>query len=93
MLATKDTEGFLANFSGLARRIIAVPVHQEKGLPPEQIAAAAERAAIPARHRSSIEEALRAIAKLELDRPARIVIAGSLYLAGEALAANGTPPE
>lgn len=93
MLATKDTDGFLANFSGLVRRVIAVPVNQEKGLPPEQIAAAAERAAIPARHRPNIEEALRAVAKLELDRPARIVITGSLYLAGEVLAANGTPPE
>ena len=26
MLATKDCEGFLRNFSGLARRVIAVPI-------------------------------------------------------------------
>ena len=34
MLATKDSEGFLRNFAGLARRVIAVPIpSQEKGLP------------------------------------------------------------
>src|SRR6185295_5501775 len=30
MLATKDSAGFLRNFSGLARRLIAVPIHQDK---------------------------------------------------------------
>jgi dihydrofolate synthase/folylpolyglutamate synthase len=33
MMATKDGEGFLRNFSGLARRVITVPIHQEKALP------------------------------------------------------------
>src|SRR5471030_2487982 len=38
MLSTKDSEGFLRNFSGLARRLIAIPVHQDKGLPAETLA-------------------------------------------------------
>src|SRR5215204_1834563 len=39
MLATKDCDGFLRNFAGLARRVIAVPiVGQEKAFPPETIA-------------------------------------------------------
>ncbi|MGZ5999544.1 MAG: bifunctional folylpolyglutamate synthase/dihydrofolate synthase, partial [Rhizomicrobium sp.] len=33
MLATKDSEGFLRNFSGLARKLIAIPIQQEKTLP------------------------------------------------------------
>ncbi len=33
MLSTKDSEGFLRNFSGLARRVIAIPIHQDKALP------------------------------------------------------------
>ncbi|MGZ5934917.1 MAG: bifunctional folylpolyglutamate synthase/dihydrofolate synthase, partial [Rhizomicrobium sp.] len=32
MLATKDSAAFLRNFSGLARRLIAVPIHQDKSL-------------------------------------------------------------
>jgi dihydrofolate synthase/folylpolyglutamate synthase len=30
--------------------------------------------------------------RFELDPPPRILITGSLYLAGEVLKANGTPP-
>ena len=36
--------------------------------------------------------ALTAIARFDLDPPPRILITGSLYLAGAVLAANGTPP-
>ena len=42
MLASKDCEGFLRNFTGLARRVIAVPVPAaEKGLSAEAVADAA----------------------------------------------------
>src|SRR5260370_9046373 len=41
MLSTKDIEGFLLNFTGLARALIAVPIPQDKGLPPEATPAAA----------------------------------------------------
>jgi dihydrofolate synthase/folylpolyglutamate synthase len=82
----------LVNFAGLARRIIAVPIHQDSTHSPEAIAAAARRAGISAALGSSIEAALAAIGALELDPPPRILITGSLYLAGEALAANGTFP-
>jgi dihydrofolate synthase/folylpolyglutamate synthase len=92
MLATKDFEGFLGNFAGLARRVVAVPVSQEKGLPAETLAKGAERVGIPATTASSIEDALTSITRLRLEASPRILIIGSLYLAGEALAANGTPP-
>jgi folylpolyglutamate synthase/dihydropteroate synthase len=42
--------------------------------------------------RPDIATALAHIAALDLDPPPRILITGSLYLAGEVLAANGTPP-
>jgi dihydrofolate synthase/folylpolyglutamate synthase len=93
MLATKDCEGYLRNFSGMARRVIAIPVpHQEKSLSAEAVAQAARSAGIPAEHYGSIEEALAAARRLELEPAPRILIAGSLYLAGEVLAMNGTPP-
>jgi dihydrofolate synthase / folylpolyglutamate synthase len=94
MLATKDVEAFLANFAGLARRVIAVPIpHQEKTRHPDAIADAARRVGLAAEARESIEDALARIAQLNLQPAPRILVTGSLYLAGEALAANGTVPE
>jgi len=92
MLATKDLEGFLVCFQGLARRLFALPVAGENTRRPEEIAAAAVRVGIAAETASGIEVALEKIATLPLEAPPRVLIAGSLYLAGEVLAANGTPP-
>ncbi len=92
MLSTKDAEGFLRNFAGLARRLIAVPLDQDKGLAPDAIAAIARSVGIPAAGAASVEDALLAIGTLELSPAPRILITGSLYLAGAVLAANGTPP-
>ena len=93
MMATKDGEGFLRNFSGLARRVITVPIHQEKALPAAALAEIAQNAGIPALARDDVESALTVAARLELAPAPRVLITGSLYLAGEVLAANGTPPE
>ncbi len=41
---------------------------------------------------SSVDAALRTLAGLAYDVPPRILITGSLYLAGHVLSANGTPP-
>ncbi|HEX2654564.1 MAG TPA: folylpolyglutamate synthase/dihydrofolate synthase family protein [Xanthobacteraceae bacterium] len=92
MLATKDVQGFIANFAGLTRRIIAVPVRQEKALPPDAIVAAARQAGIAAESRETFEDAFAAINRLSLEPAPRILITGSLYLGGEVLAANGTVP-
>jgi dihydrofolate synthase/folylpolyglutamate synthase len=40
-----------------------------------------------------VESAIDLAGKLELEPSPRILITGSLYLAGEVLAANGTPPQ
>jgi len=93
MMSTKDSEGFLRNFSGLARRVIAVPIHQDKALPAAALAEVAGGVGIPAMARADIESALATAGHLDLEPPPRILITGSLYLAGEVLAANGTPPE
>ena len=62
---------------------------QDKGVPPDD-----DRRVAPRRHSgdaaTSIEQALASPAELDLDPPPRILITGSLYLAGEVLAANGT---
>ena len=92
MLSTKDAEGFLHNFTGLARRVITVPIHQDKALPPAALADIARDIGIPALARDDVESALVTIGKLELAPAPRVLITGSLYLAGEVLDANGTPP-
>jgi dihydrofolate synthase/folylpolyglutamate synthase len=93
MLSTKDCGGFLSNFTGLARRMIAVPVPgADKGLAAETVADAARAIGLPATSRDNLDEAFDAVRKLDLDPPPRILITGSLYLAGEVLRENGTPP-
>jgi dihydrofolate synthase/folylpolyglutamate synthase len=94
MLANKDAEGFLKNFTGLARRIVTLPIpQQENSFSAAALAAAARAIGLPAQECPDLETALAAIGHLDLDQPPRILITGSLYLAGAALALNGTPPE
>jgi dihydrofolate synthase / folylpolyglutamate synthase len=93
MLSTKDSAGFLRNFSGLARRVIAVPMHHDKAVPAAALAEIASGVGIPALSRDTIESALTVAGKLDLEPAPRVLVTGSLYLAGEVLAANGTPPE
>jgi dihydrofolate synthase / folylpolyglutamate synthase len=93
MLASKDCTGFLQNFAGLARRIVAVPIpQQENAVPPSALAEAARAVGIPAEVSADLESAMAAIGTFSLDQRPRILVTGSLYLAGAALDANGTPP-
>ena len=94
MLSSKDCEGFLRNFTGLARRMIAVPVPgAEKSVTAEALADCARGIGLSATSRDNLEEALGAVRKLDLDPPPRVLITGSLYLAGEVLKQNGTLPQ
>jgi dihydrofolate synthase / folylpolyglutamate synthase len=93
MLSTKDCEGFLRNFTGLARHLIAVPINNEKAVPAAELSGIARGIGIPSIAREDIGGALAAAADLALTPAPRVIITGSLYLAGEILALNGTPPE
>jgi dihydrofolate synthase/folylpolyglutamate synthase len=92
MLSTKDPSAFLRNFAGLALRVVGVPLAQEKTQPAEAIAAAARAIGIPADACPTVEDALAFVGAFDLAPPPRILITGSLYLAGEVLALNGTLP-
>jgi dihydrofolate synthase/folylpolyglutamate synthase len=93
MLTTKDNAGFLKHFSGLARRVIAVPIANDKAVPAAALAGIARDVGIPALARDDLESAIDIAGKLDLEPAPRVLITGSLYLAGEVLAANGTPPQ
>jgi dihydrofolate synthase/folylpolyglutamate synthase len=93
MMANKDAHAFLANFAGLTRHIIAVPVpDREGGMPPDGLADAARALGMRVETLSGVEAALQSLARLAYEVPPRILITGSLYLAGPVLAVNGTPP-
>jgi dihydrofolate synthase/folylpolyglutamate synthase len=93
MMANKDAEAFLTNFAGLTRHIVAVPIPgADNAMPPERLADAARRLGLRVEIAPGIEAALRKLAQLAYEVPPRILITGSLYLAGHVLALNGTPP-
>ena len=93
MMANKDAQGFLANFAGLTRHIIAVPIPDvENAMPVDRLTDAARSLGMRVEIAPGIEAALRALSRLAYEVPPRILITGSLYLAGHVLAINGTPP-
>ncbi|MDQ0468082.1 bifunctional folylpolyglutamate synthase/dihydrofolate synthase [Labrys wisconsinensis] len=91
MLSTKDSDGFLGNFAGLAREVHTVPIsHNTTARSPQAVAEAARHAGLAARAHDTLAEAFAAIAAENFPVAPRVVITGSLYLAGEVLAFNGT---
>ncbi|MCO6390907.1 bifunctional folylpolyglutamate synthase/dihydrofolate synthase [Aliihoeflea aestuarii] len=95
MINTKDQSGYFRAFEGMARHVFTVPVtHSESGVPNDELAARAMEAGLTAEPVSSVESALRLLAETwdRADASPRILICGSLYLAGEVLEKNGTPP-
>jgi dihydrofolate synthase/folylpolyglutamate synthase len=93
MMANKDAEGFLANFAGLTRHIMAVPIpDRDDAMSTDRLADAARRLGMRVEISAGVEAALQALTRLAYEVPPRILITGSLYLAGPVLALNGTPP-
>jgi dihydrofolate synthase/folylpolyglutamate synthase len=93
MLNTKDPFGFFAPFAGLASRVLTVPVPgSEASRPPGDLADAARSVGLAAEPTRDFLTALDGIKRRPEGPPPRILIVGSLYLAGAVLAANGTPP-
>lgn len=87
MLALKDAKAFLAPFRGLARHVMAVPIpgSHEGSHAPEILAKAAEDVGLRAETSTGIEAALMRL-EHQFPGPKRILICGSLYLAGHVLA-------
>lgn len=85
MLKRKDFSGFIEHFRGLAQKIICVPVPAtDNGFAPEELAKICEELEIEAIIAQSVQNALQKSFQLS-PKPCRILICGSLYLAGEAL--------
>ncbi|MEM9971173.1 MAG: folylpolyglutamate synthase/dihydrofolate synthase family protein [Pseudomonadota bacterium] len=88
MLSTKDVEGYLATLTAhaVSLRAVAIP-GEDATLPAEDTSDAARIVGIDATVAPSVEAALQDIVSAEPS--ARVVICGSLYLAGVVLRENG----
>ncbi|ETX27882.1 bifunctional folylpolyglutamate synthase/dihydrofolate synthase [Roseivivax isoporae] len=87
MLNTKDVAGYLRPLGSVAESLTAVPVPGETNtLPAEDTAAAARAAGLAAETASDVLSAVRGIARRAPS--SRILICGSLYLAGAVLREN-----
>ncbi|MBS3651229.1 bifunctional folylpolyglutamate synthase/dihydrofolate synthase [Pseudaminobacter sp. 19-2017] len=95
MINTKDQTGYFRAFKGIARRVFTVPVNSsDAGVPNGELAARAIEAGLEAEPVASVANALTLLRDSwdPKEAPPRILIGGSLYLAGAVLAENGTPP-
>lgn len=95
MINTKEPIGYFRAFKDLARKVYTVPIrNSDAAIDPLALAVSAAEAGLSASAASSVMQALDQIrAQLKPDDPApRILIGGSLYLAGDVLSDNGTPP-
>ena len=88
MLNTKDIAGYLRPLAQVAETLTAVSIPGEANtLPAETTAHTAEAAGLPAGTAGSVHQAIAAITAKTPN--ARILICGSLYLAGHVLRENG----
>uniref|UniRef100_A4WWV7 Dihydrofolate synthase/folylpolyglutamate synthase n=1 Tax=Cereibacter sphaeroides (strain ATCC 17025 / ATH 2.4.3) TaxID=349102 RepID=A4WWV7_CERS5 len=88
MLNTKDVAGYMRPLASHAARLHAVDIPGEKNtLPADETRAAAEAIGLAASTAPSVAAALAGIARQ--DPAARVLICGSLYLAGTILRENG----
>lgn len=87
-LQSKDAAGTLRPFRGIATEVLTLPIEGHEYKPPQELAHLAESMGLAARSRASLSDAMTALRK-----PARVLVFGSLYLAGELLTLNGPTPD
>ncbi|UDF03440.1 folylpolyglutamate synthase/dihydrofolate synthase family protein [Asticcacaulis sp. AND118] len=82
LINTKDAAEFFAHFKGLEAHITCVGFSSDAVIPPAELAETAARSGFKAETAESVTEAVVRIA----GGPTRVLICGSLYLAGDVLA-------
>jgi dihydrofolate synthase/folylpolyglutamate synthase len=95
MINTKDQTGYFHAFHGMARHVYTVPVAMsESSVSNTELAVRAQAAGLSAEPVNSVANALMLLRDTwgSGETPPRILICGSLYLAGQVLDENGTPP-
>jgi dihydrofolate synthase/folylpolyglutamate synthase len=91
MMQRKDVEGFIAPFQDLAREVLAVPIpgNETGSSSAHELASRISAAGLPVCEATSVLDAVRQIMTTEPGEK-RVLICGSLYLAGAVLAFEET---
>ena len=89
MQANKDAVGYFAAFKGLASKLYAVAAAHSGVAPAGDVEAAARAAGLDAQACLSLREAVTRACEGAEKEPPRLLISGSLYLAGEILKDHG----
>ncbi len=90
MLTSKDPLAFLRHLAPAAEDLSAVGIPGDhSSFPVADAVGLARQAGLPAEGHGSTEAALAAIVARHGPEPRRVLICGSLYLAGTVLAENG----
>ena len=87
MLNNKDIHAFLQPFAKLAEGVTALPIQDENSFDTDAITQAAQAIGLHAMAAPNIQTALHTLVQ-QGKQPKRVIICGSLYLAGEVLAQN-----
>lgn len=93
MINTKDAVGYFRPFYGLVRHVFTVPVpSSDAGVDPAILSAHAIEAGLSAEPVASVQNAIALLGDdwNKLEQAPRILISGSLYLAGDVLRDNET---
>jgi len=91
MNSQKDASGFFAQFRGLVRRVVTVRNPGQSAYEAAHLASLAAAAGLTSEPAADVRSAL---SRLNAAGPARILICGSLYLAGQVLALQeGVEPQ
>ncbi len=89
MMAGKDSRGFLRPLSHHVTQLFGIEIMGENSHSAGQMAQMSRDVGIKSAAAPSVEQALHAI---KFDKPVRVLICGSLYLAGQILAENNLLP-
>jgi len=85
MMSGKDAQAFFSHFKGLAEWAATIPIpDKDNALDAHELAAIAENSGVAAQHEPDLTHALEA-SRSRAKGPVRILICGSLYLAGHVL--------
>ncbi len=95
MINTKEPLVFFRPFTEMNAELISVPVKMsDAGIEPVDLASMAEEAGLYTQASDSLDNAIKvARNKYEEDPSLRILFCGSIYMLGEVLEKNGTPPK
>lgn len=95
MINTKEPIGYFKPFAGLNAHVVTIPVlMSDASIPPEDLAADAKKAGLTSQPVATLDEAVAIAAEqFKADETIRILFCGSVYMLGEILDRNGTPPQ